>query len=68
MNHLIEAWGDAPLPPGLLELYSRARKAKGSTPERATWCALRLFLLSKGQPMNLYTDTLEKLVARAKLV
>jgi len=65
-RHLIEAWGNHPMPPGLPELYSRARKIKDSTPERATWAALRMYLLSKGQPMRLYQDELEKLVSRAK--
>jgi hypothetical protein len=51
-----------------LEFYARSTKVKGSTPERAVWLTLRLYLLSRGQPLNLYTDTLEKLVARAKLV
>jgi hypothetical protein len=68
MKYLIEAWGTSPIPPGLLEFYARSTKVKGSTPERAVWLTLRLYLLSRGQPLNLYTDTLEKLVARAKLV
>lgn len=66
MKHLIETWGTSPMPPGLLEFCSRAAKVKGSTPERATWAALRMYLLSKGQPMRLYQDTLERLVMRAR--
>jgi len=66
MRYLMQVWGTSPIPPGLLEMHHRARRVKGSTPERAVWCALRMYLLSKGQPMNLHRDELPALVARAK--
>jgi hypothetical protein len=66
MKCLMETWGNDPMPPGLPELYIRARKLKGSTDERAVWVALRMYLLSRGQPMNLCRDELPALVARAR--
>ena len=62
---LLDLW-KGPLPSGLEKFYQAARKIKDSTPERATWAALRMYLLFRGQPMNLCRDELPALVARAR--